>query len=250
MKLKHILITTFLFIFPYQLYADTLGVYIGGGLWDHSASGTFRDNTAASTTTINFEDDLKLKDEQEGYFYIAFEHPMPLVPNIKFASTKMSHKGSGTITIPVTFGGQNFIATESVTSKIQLDATDITAYYEVLDNVVELDLGLTARKIEGGFAITGTGATGEQLFNETIPLLYAALSINLPAGFQLNAEGNFIGVNDVSYTDLTVKLRYEIVGVLGIEGGVRSQDLEVTGASDITADIKFSGPFVGLFVHF
>jgi len=247
MKLKHILLTSLFFIFPYQLHADTIGVYLGAGVWNHSASGYVRDS---GTVNFDLKKDLHLKDKQEGYFYIAVEHPVPLIPNIKFTSTKMSHAGSGAITVSTTFGGKTFSANDNVDTIINLDSTDITAYYEILDNVIELDLGLTARKLDGKVSLVGAAVTGVQKIDQTIPLIYAALSINLPAGITLNGEGNFIGVGGVSYTDLTVKLRYEIIDVFGVEGGVRSQNLSLDAVDSVSADLTFSGPFVGVFVHF
>lgn len=249
MKLKQLLITTLFFIFPFQLYADTIGVYLGAGVWNHAASGNVRD-----TGTVNFDlkNDLKLKDKQEGYFYIAVEHPIPLIPNFKFASTKMSQSGTGSINVSTTFNGQTFTAGNNVETTIILDSTDITAYYEILDNVVEVDIGLTARKISGKVRLNNTSLSvvGEQKIDQTIPLIYAALSFNLPAGITLNGEGNFIGVGGVSYTDLTLKVRYEIIDVLGVEGGVRSQNLSLNDTNNVSADLTFSGVFFGVFAHF
>ncbi len=247
MKLKYLLLTPLLLIFPFHASADALGVYLGAGSWNHSASGYVSD----SSTNIDLKDDLNLKDNQEGYFYIAIEHPLPIIPNIKFASTKLSHAGNGILTQTVTFGGQPFNLAESVTSTVVLDSTDVTAYYEILDNVVELDLGLTARKLDGKIRVVGAiSGTGEQLINETVPMIYAALSVNLPAGITLNGESNFVSAAGVTYTDLLVKLRYEIVSVFGVEGGIRTQKLSLKNIDNVTADITFSGPFIGAFLHF
>ncbi|VAW92901.1 hypothetical protein MNBD_GAMMA22-519 [hydrothermal vent metagenome] len=246
MKLKYLLITPLLFVFPIQAYADAIGVYLGAGSWNHSASGYVSD----SSLNIDLKDDLNLKDNQEGYFYIAIEHPVPIIPNIKFASTKLGHQGNGIMTQSVSFGGQTFNISDPVASTIVLDSTDITAYYEILDNVVELDLGLTARKLDGKIRIVSTAVTGEELINQTVPMIYAAVAFNLPAGITLNGESNFISAGGVTYTDLMVKLRYEIVSVFGVEGGIRTQKLSLKDIDNVTADVTFSGPFIGAFLHF
>ncbi len=56
--------------------ADTLlGVYLGGQSWDSQASGVFGelDNLA----------DFNLQDKRQGSYFIAVEHPVPVLPNIK-----------------------------------------------------------------------------------------------------------------------------------------------------------------------
>ncbi len=247
MKLKHLLITTLLFIFPLQVFADTIGVQLGAGVWSHSASGYVSD----SGDTIDLKTDLNLKDKQEGYFYIAIEHPLPIIPNIKFSSTKLSHVGNGIITASQTFGGITYNLNEAVSSTVILDSTDITIYYEILDNVVELDFGLTARKLDGKIRIVGaTTGTGEQIINETVPLVYLAVGVHLPAGLTLNGEVNAVSAGGVTYSDFLIKLRYGFVDMFGVEGGIRTQKLTLKNIDNLTADISFSGPFVGAYVHF
>ncbi len=249
MKLKHLLLTLFLFIFPYQLYADTLGVYLGAGVWNHSVSGKIKDS---GTNSFDFENDLHLTEEQEGYLYIAIEHPVPLIPNVKFSSTKLSHDGSGITTVTVTIGDQTFTAGDTLTTNLTFDTTDITLYYEILDNVVELDLGLTARKVDGGLKIVSLAVgTADEKIDETIPMLYAAVGFNLPVtGLSFQAEGNFVGVNELNYSDLIVKARYEFATVFGVEAGYRTQNIEIDDAPTVVADMKFSGVFAGVFLHF
>jgi len=247
MKIK-LLLTTLFFILPFQLYADTIGVYLGAGVWNHNASGQIKDS---GTLSFDLENDLHFKEEQEGYFYIAVEHPIPLIPNIRFASTKLSHAGSGLTTVTVTIGDQTFTAGDNLTTNLVFDTTDITFYYEILDNIVELDLGLTARQIDGNLKIVSSTITANETIDETIPMLYAAVGFNLPGtGLSFFAEGNFVGVSDLSYSDFTAKVRYEIIDVFGVEGGYRAQNLEIDDSPTVVADLKFSGVFAGVFVHF
>jgi outer membrane protein len=162
----------------------------------------------------------------------------------------MSHEGDGTVTATKVFGGVTYNASENVVSTIVLDSTDITAYYEILDNVVEVDLGLTARKIDGRIRIIGSTQTGEEKINDTIPMVYLAFGVNFPAGISLNGETNFMSAGGVTYSDLAVKLRYEFATVFGVEAGVRTQKLVLKNVDNVSADTTFGGPFIGGFVHF
>jgi outer membrane protein len=71
--------------------ADTIaGLYIGGSIWSNEATGTFGEQGNLV--------DFNLKDKEQGSFYIALEHPIPLVPNLLIASTTLDTDGSTTLT--------------------------------------------------------------------------------------------------------------------------------------------------------
>ena len=137
---------------------------------------------------------------------------------------------------------------------MDLDHTDITLYWQVLDNVVEFDLGLTARSFDGEIEIVEVGNPsnrGFETIDETIPMLYAKLAFGLPlSGLSIGVEGNFIGVGDNKLTDYSAKISYQSDYVIGIEGGVRSQTLELDDVDGVFSDFTFEGPFVAAFVHF
>lgn len=57
--------------------ADALGLYVGGGVWDHDPAGSFG---TVGDTTIDMEANLKYSDEKDSYVYAAFEHFVPFVP--------------------------------------------------------------------------------------------------------------------------------------------------------------------------
>jgi len=71
--------------------ADTLlGLYIGGQIWANQAEGAFGEGQTEQAV-FNFD------DEYQGSFFIAIEHPIPLIPNVKIASTTLDTVGGTTI---------------------------------------------------------------------------------------------------------------------------------------------------------
>lgn len=244
MKLHRLLITAAL-LFPVTAMADTIGLYVGAGQWDHEATGGFRDSG-----TVNIDSGaLNLVDNREGYFYVNIEHPVPLIPNIRLASTDLVHNGAnGTVT--GTFDGQTFTAT-NVTSIIDFSHTDVTLYYELLDNVVSLDLGITARQLDGQIYLTDGTNTGQVTLDEIVPMVYGKVAFDLPlTGLAIVGEGNFLSVGDADVTDISVKVTYETDFLLGVEAGVRTFSLVLDNVDTVTSDLEFSGPFVGLYLHF
>ncbi len=74
--------------------ADTLGARVGVGIWQPDVSGTFQFNG----DSIDLQNDLFLQSgENQDYVYALFEHPIPLIPNIKISQTSLSLAGSGTV---------------------------------------------------------------------------------------------------------------------------------------------------------
>ena len=87
-------------------------------------------------------------------------------------------------------------------------------------------------------------------FSGTIPLLYAALEIGLPAGFAIVGELNTIGAGDNEITDMVAKVTYTTDFMLGLEVGTRSQSYTIKDVDTVNANIDFSGVFFGAFVKF
>ncbi|MFC1589569.1 TIGR04219 family outer membrane beta-barrel protein [Pseudomonadota bacterium] len=219
--------------------ADALGLYIGGGVWDHDPVGTFG---TTGDDVIDMESNLKYSGEKDSYVYVAFEHFVPLVPNVRIESASMGH--TGTSSADVIFNGQTVnTGSASVTN---LDTTDAILYWRVLDNWVNFDIGLNARKLDADFTV------GDETVevSETIPMLYVNAQFDLPlTGLSVGADINVISYGDASYQDIRVRALYEM-GVIGIELGLKTTNLELKGLDNVNADLEFKGMMVGAFLHF
>lgn len=226
-------------LFSSPVMADFLGLYVGGGNWKHDPSGDFS-STNAGSNTIDLESSLNFSSESDTYFWAAFDHPVPLIPNIRLEMTSLSHQGT-------TSASLNFLGSSATgPSKIALDSTDIILYYRLLDNWVNLDLGLNMRKIEGEFRID------DQLqdFSETIPMLYLAAQLDLPfSGFSVGADYSLVSYDGSNYDDIRLRAIYEM-GVIGFEAGLRTTLIKLDDVDNINADLEFSGLMLGMFLHF
>lgn len=217
--MKKLLLGAIIALLPLTSFAATiLGFKAGIGNWSQSASG--------ATVSAIGTDILDGAKKDEGYTYFSVEHPVPLVPNFKYA------------TVAVTTAGN------TINTVLDLEQTDATFYYEILDNVVSLDLGITTRKVDGLFETAGSSVS----FSGTIPMLYASAEVLLPAGFALEAEINTIGSGD-KITDIIAKLTYTTDFNLGIEVGTRTQSVDVN-LDSVQTNIDFSGFFAGVYFVF
>lgn len=234
-------------------FADTLGFRVGAGSWDHEPSGTIRYDSGSVGTNADLKNDLNLQDDKEGYLYAIVEHPVPLIPNVKVMQTGLTSTGSGTINTSFTYGGQTYNASESITSELVLDHTDFTLFWQILDNVVSLDLGLTAKAVDAKATLiqtTGSTKTVTNSFDGIVPMGYVAVGVSPTDSLEFRVEGNMLEVGDSSLTDYTAKVSYTTDYMLGIEAGIRSLELELDDLDSVYSNMKFEGPFVGLYLQF
>ena len=236
-----------------SVQADTLlGLYIGGHMWANQAEGSFgqgNDNQA----TFDFD------DENQGSFFVALEHPIPLIPNLKIASTTLDTIGGATISGSFTFEGETYSANSVLDTTFDASYVDYTFYYELFDNdLLTFDLGLTARDLDSQINVVDTNNTtlnSNLSVSGFIPLLYVNTIIGLPfTGLNIFAEANFLSYDDNSVYDYQIGVSYELVDNLAVDldltVGYRAVKLELDDIDDLYSDLTFDGVFIGAIVHF
>ena len=147
---KALIIGSVAMCIPALASADFIGFRVGASAWNQNYEGTVQ----SGPDTLDIQNQLGLDDETNNSFYISFEHPVPLIPNIKLARTEMDIKEDNIITENFIFDGIPFRAGNLVTTDSDLTHTDLTLYYELLDNWVSLDLGITLRQFDEGISLS------------------------------------------------------------------------------------------------
>lgn len=169
---------------------------------------------------------------------VAFEHPIPLLPNVKAKYTKLD----------VTTETNGFSTQKAA---IDLDHTDLILYYEILDNIVRADVGVGATLLNGNL----------QQFNQTqnvdeyAPIIYAEVGGKLPfTGLSAKAEATYTDINDVKMTDVQAEIQYDFIKSLfldvGGKVGYRVLNIELDDLNRKDVKMDFRGPYVGLNLHF
>jgi len=216
--------------------ADALGFFVGGGLWDYDSTGTFG---TTGDDVIDVESDLNFSSQQDAYVWAAFEHFVPIIPNIRVEAASMGSDGAAT---NLNYGGVNVSGPASV----NLDTAEAILYYRLLDNWVSLDLGISVRNVDGDFII----ASEKVSISETIPMLYGSVQFELPlSGFSVGGDISIINYSGSEYRDVRLRAVYEI-GIIGFEAGYKTSTIVLDDVSGVTADLEFSGLMLGAFLHF
>lgn len=270
-------------LFTYTPQAKSIGLYLGGQIWQNEASGLFGEKNALI--------DFKLKKEQQSNYFLAVEHPLPLLPNIRISSSTFATADTDNSTQASNFDDEtshvNLQVNFTVDASFNVSYVDYTLYYQVFDNrLFSLDLGLTARDFDGAFTLTGTTntittrrdfiwdgeehddhdyhavtetkntVTNDQIkTNEIEPMLYVATNINLPLkGLNAFAQGDVLLTDNRSLYNYQVGLSYELVDNvlvnLNLTLGYRADKMEFEGLNNLYTNLEYKGAFVGVIAHF
>jgi len=232
--------------------ADTLlGLYIGGQVWANETSGSFGEGQNNQTA-------FDFNDENQGSYFVALEHPIPLIPNIKIASTSLDTLGGTELNSSFTFGDTTFPSNTNIDTTLDASFVDYTLYYEVFDNdLLSFDFGLTGRDLETSINIVDplSGSRSDLDVSGIIPMAYLSTIIGLPfTGLSVFAEANFITYDDQTIYDAQVGVSYAILDNLAVDLdltlGYRAMKLELDDLDDFYSDLSYDGFFAGAVVHF
>jgi len=223
--------------------ADVVGLGASVSYWDSDLSG----KAATNNDVVDVENDLNLDGDSTANASLYLEHPVPVLPNIRLNYTQVKQSGRGDVGL-AGFDG----VTGEVQSDLDLEQLDLTLYYEVLDNWVNLDLGLTARDLSGELVVRdvdGNFNPSETKVDAVIPMGYLAARFDLPfTGVSVGAEGNFISYNGDSLLDFNAYGQYEMA-VLRFRAGYRQMSIDYEDGND-RLDVEIGGPFVSAGVSF
>ena len=214
---------------PMMAQADLLfTAKAGASMWNAEATGSVEDS---SNSSFDLDDDLGIDSETNNVLFVAFEHPIPVLPNIKIMKTDLDFSGSNS-------------------SEIDLSHTDLTMYWGVPLPIpyIDINFGLTARQFNGNVDVPA-GPIDENL-NVTMPMGYLNVDIGTPFGIYARADLNAISYDGNGVTDTAIALGYTLPIPLvdvNLEAGHRAISFTTDEDTvDVETDIDVSGMFFGL----
>ena len=232
--------------------ADTIGGEIAVGGWYHDPSGWIKypNDIPDDQSKVDADDDLNLDEQTDIYLRAKLEHPIPLLPNIRLGYVHTETDGDGRIDREFTFGDETFTVGTDIRSEAELDSYDATLYYELVDTVVDLDLGLTVRYLDGYVKVSDKSGniSDSSDIDFVVPLLYGNFRWPMPflEGLSVGAEGNWVTYDGSTLYDVQGDLRYTLAMGLGAEVGYRWQKVKLDDVEDTDADIDIEGVYFGL----
>ncbi len=230
------------------LTADVLGLSASLAYWKPDNSGHIQ----SGGDKIDVESDLGLGEKESVIFNAAFEHFIPLIPNVRVQYFDMDQVAYGSVD-SVDFDGETFDG--RVQTSLDLTNYDFTLYYQVLDNWVNLDVGLTVKAFDGVLILreqdadsSGNYSSSKTDIDNILPMLYGSAAFEF-ASLSAGVEGSAVSLSGDTAYDLVARLRYQM-GFFGAEMGYRAMGLTVDDVSGIDVDTTIQGPYLSALLLF
>ncbi len=231
--------------------AEFIGLNIGASQWAPAVTGSFNSGNDGS---IELVDDLDVDDPSQTSMVLILEHPIRVLPNVKYQGFDLDSSGTSTLSTNIDFNGETFTSGNEVTSNLDLSHDDIVFYYQLAAKRFDLNLGVDLKRFDGQVSLSGESTTSVDV-EETIPLLYLSARYDLPnSGFFVgaNINANFVdlGLTDSDAQESTIMMGYETTDGLGISGGFKSFSLELDDVNTLDTDLEYDGLFLNGYINF
>lgn len=237
-------------LFTSAANADFLGVEVGGATWMPEMTGDFK----YGGSTMDLEDDLGYGDDESStYYWLSFEHPVPVIPNVKIIQTNLE-MDSNVVSSSVTFNSTSY--STNAPAEMTLNQTDYILYYELSEGLiipfVHLDAGIAIKNLEGELTIS----SDTKDFSVPVPMGYGKIKLSTSAlpffPFDLEYETLRLSIGDNSFEDTKFGLVYNVELAAGFDvgavAGVRKESLEID-ESGVTANIDIEGYYFGAYFN-
>ena len=216
-------------------HADFIGAKADLSYWNFNG---YSQTAEQLPTTVGSQYDLKRQGTVQ--LSVAFEHPIPLLPNAKLKYVNLDSASD---------------SNPWYRTDIELSQTDYILYYELLDNIVSADLGLGVANLKGDVQQQTGLAIQHYDIDDYMPLIYAQAGVKLPfTGLSARAEAVYASLDDTSIQDIQAELQYNFVESLvvnlGAKIGYRQMLIETEDKQSPDLKMKFKGPYLGLDIHF
>lgn len=197
-----------------------------------TAFTTQADMLVGADVEVNaWSQDYKYSQQDDGSevkqtFAASIEHPIPLIPNVKFARSSVA------------------------ADTVEYTKSDYILYYELLDfDLLSLDVGAGASQLSDGKLTTQLLS---QSFEGTLPVLYASGEVGIPlTPFSVFATGTGVSYNDNIIRDIAAGVKYNFgLGLFAIEiqAGYRVHSFDLGDFDNLSTglDTEAKGLFAGV----
>lgn len=203
--------------------------------------------------SIDLVDDLDVDNPAQSSMVLILEHPISALPNIRYQSYSMDSSSYGTFNPELSFSQSSGGSGSDSSASFDLEYNDLVLYYQLLNNWIDLDMGVDLKRLDG--QVSPGGAGNRYAIDETIPLFHMSARVDLPinglfVGANINASFIDLGISESGAQDSTIMLGYENGTGLGIAGGIKTFSLELNDSNDTNTDLGYGGLFFNGYLNF
>ena len=206
-----------------------------------------------NSASFDLVDDLDIDSPAQTSMVLIMEHQITALPNIRYQSYNLDSSDNHSLNPDISFGQGSAGLGGNGSASYDLESNDLVLYYQLLDNWMDLDMGVDLKRLDGQVSQTGTGSSID--VDETIPLLHLSARVDLPInglylGANINSNVMDLGISESQAQDSTIMLGFENGTGLGIAGGIKSFSLDLNNADDTNTDLEYDGLFVNGYLNF
>jgi outer membrane protein len=230
--MKKLLATAIVAATPMMAQADLLfTVEAGASIWQADATGSV-ESSIGDVVDLG-SDGMNLKESDQNVLFASFEHPIPVLPNVKVMSTALEFDGD-------------------TQSTLDLSHSDLTLYWGVPLPIPFLDInfGLTARQFDGQVTNVSASTPIDEKLDFVIPMGYLNLDLDTPFGIYGYVDLNTISYSGNGVTDTAIAIGYTLpipLVDINLEAGHRSLSVDTDeDLAGIDTDIDVAGMFYGV----
>lgn len=253
MKRIYYALTFFLALTLIPLTSSAFEIGARGYYWFPSLDGKLKvDEANIIGTTIDFENDLAIKDEDypsvEAFVGVGRHH-------LDLGYTKIDYSGSNVLTRDIVFNGKTYSIGDLVSSSIEYKMIDFHYQYDFIDleNVLAgFSLGgvLQVKYLDGEVSLKTTGLDEKEDFTLPIPMVGLNLHIGIIADIlEARVRGTIMTYSGNSMYELMGDISWTPFPFIGIHGGYKTFVIDVE-EEDALLDYNMSGPFAAITISF
>ena len=185
----------------------------------------------------------------------AFEHPLPLLPNIVLRRQVANWSGSTVLGADLQLDQYLYRRQTTISNAFDVQSTDLSFYYEVLDSsVLDLDLGVTAMVYDAELAITDP-VIRRRTASGFLPLLYGHLTVQVwGTDTALFWQGHYSDYRDQQWQQAKVGIAYQLLDLtalsVAVKFGWQHQAVKLIDQDQLDMDFRMDGPFLALEADF
>lgn len=252
MKKIYLTLSLLLAVLLLPVSSSALEVGARGYYWFPSLDGTVKVEESGIGTTIDFDKDLGIDDENypcvEAFVGLGNHH-------LSLTYTGIDYSGKKRLTRSIEFAGETYTAGDVVTSSLEYRMIDLHYQYDLLDleNILAgFSLGgvLQVKYLDGDIGLKTTGIDEKEDLTLPIPMLGVNLHVGILADIlDARLRGTAIGYSGNSIYELMADISFTPFPFMDIHGGYKTFVIDID-EDDVIFDYDMSGPYVALTVSF
>lgn len=225
---------------------EKTSIEVGLEVWNQNSTGTFQNNG----TVVDF-DKRGFNGAIKPSIYLNIKTARKR-PNLKLKYTKINSSKSGPLGSNLTLNGLNYFTNQDLKLEYKADVFDFILEHdtikrkEIFNNstVIDLDLGVGARYIDGEFSISQCSQNTKIDFQQWVPTIYARSEINEKGDDTKLIAQIIYSPSSTQHLDAKVGVSQNFSKNVKGEFGYRLSQTKIADSYNVDAETK--GVYLGL----